>query len=272
MRGYNRKGGPKRVAFKIDIQKAYDTVSWSFLKRTLEGFGFHNNMVNWIMQCVTTAAFTLNVNGEKLGSGLLPNNSKSILFFWSLNKDEKEAIKSMLPFGTDKLPVKYLEVPLNAKRLGLIAAVLESIHVYWASVFLLPKTVIKDINRILESFLWNQTKNSNGKAKIAWSQLRGKSIWEITIDNDDSWGWKNLLRIIGPLCQFITYRDLYDERLHSDLKVCDLIENGEWMWPADWVDKFPMITTIPMINASTGDKVVWKTKNGKEVDFFYRRC
>ncbi|GKC28854.1 RNA-directed DNA polymerase, eukaryota, reverse transcriptase zinc-binding domain protein, partial [Tanacetum coccineum] len=67
MKGYNRKGGPKRVAFKIDLQKAYDTVSWKFLKKTLDEFGFHEKMVHWIMQCVTTAGFILNVNGERIG-------------------------------------------------------------------------------------------------------------------------------------------------------------------------------------------------------------
>ncbi|GJW24027.1 RNA-directed DNA polymerase, eukaryota, reverse transcriptase zinc-binding domain protein [Tanacetum coccineum] len=67
MRGYNRKGGPKRVDFKIDIYKAYDTVNWEFLKKVLKGFGFHEKMVIWIMQCVTTVTFTLNVNGDRIG-------------------------------------------------------------------------------------------------------------------------------------------------------------------------------------------------------------
>ncbi|GKC60779.1 RNA-directed DNA polymerase, eukaryota, reverse transcriptase zinc-binding domain protein, partial [Tanacetum coccineum] len=34
--GYNRKSEGKRVAFKIDIQKAYDTVSWNFLEEALK--------------------------------------------------------------------------------------------------------------------------------------------------------------------------------------------------------------------------------------------
>ncbi|GJV73948.1 RNA-directed DNA polymerase, eukaryota, reverse transcriptase zinc-binding domain protein [Tanacetum coccineum] len=66
MRGYNRKGGQK-ISFKIDLQKAYDTVNWEFLKSTLVGFGFHERMIQWIMQCVTTIAFTLNVNGVRIG-------------------------------------------------------------------------------------------------------------------------------------------------------------------------------------------------------------
>ncbi|GJR40727.1 hypothetical protein Tco_1216411, partial [Tanacetum coccineum] len=53
MKGYNRKNGSHRVSFKIDTQKAYDTVNWSFLKMILEEFSFHRKMVQWIMQCVT---------------------------------------------------------------------------------------------------------------------------------------------------------------------------------------------------------------------------
>ncbi|GKC97045.1 RNA-directed DNA polymerase, eukaryota, reverse transcriptase zinc-binding domain protein [Tanacetum coccineum] len=31
LKGYDRKEGPKRIAMKIDIQNAYDTVNWQFL-------------------------------------------------------------------------------------------------------------------------------------------------------------------------------------------------------------------------------------------------
>ena len=61
-KGYDRKEGPKRVAMKIDIQKAYDTVNWEFLENILKGFGFHEKMVGWIMCCVTTTSFSICVN------------------------------------------------------------------------------------------------------------------------------------------------------------------------------------------------------------------
>ncbi|GJT83580.1 RNA-directed DNA polymerase, eukaryota, reverse transcriptase zinc-binding domain protein [Tanacetum coccineum] len=44
LKGYNMKNGPKRCALKIDLQKAYDTMSWSFLKTVLKRFGFHEVM------------------------------------------------------------------------------------------------------------------------------------------------------------------------------------------------------------------------------------
>ncbi|GKD87001.1 RNA-directed DNA polymerase, eukaryota, reverse transcriptase zinc-binding domain protein [Tanacetum coccineum] len=43
-RGYNRKHNIKKVSFKIDLQKAYDTISWDFLKEIIVMFGFHEKM------------------------------------------------------------------------------------------------------------------------------------------------------------------------------------------------------------------------------------
>ncbi|GJV95444.1 putative RNA-directed DNA polymerase, eukaryota, reverse transcriptase zinc-binding domain protein [Tanacetum coccineum] len=41
MHNYHLDRGPPRCAFKVDIQKAYDTVDWGFLHEVLIGFGFH---------------------------------------------------------------------------------------------------------------------------------------------------------------------------------------------------------------------------------------
>lgn len=68
MNGYNwKKKRVKRCAFKVDIQKAYDTVSWDFLKFSLEQFGFHSKMVHWILVCLSSASFSINVNGNSFG-------------------------------------------------------------------------------------------------------------------------------------------------------------------------------------------------------------
>ncbi|GJV89903.1 hypothetical protein Tco_1533841 [Tanacetum coccineum] len=63
LKNYPTTRGPPRCAFKVDIQKAYDTVDWSFLRAILCYFGFHTVMVDWIMKCVSTASFSINVNG-----------------------------------------------------------------------------------------------------------------------------------------------------------------------------------------------------------------
>ncbi|XP_022024397.1 uncharacterized protein LOC110924709 [Helianthus annuus] len=67
MHNYHRNVGPPKCAFKVDIQKAYDTVDWKFLEHSLIGFGFHHTMVHWIMLCVSTTTFSICVNGEVHG-------------------------------------------------------------------------------------------------------------------------------------------------------------------------------------------------------------
>ncbi|GJV18107.1 hypothetical protein Tco_1363430 [Tanacetum coccineum] len=51
-KGLSNELGPPRYAFKVDIQKAYDTVDWDFLRGVLTGFGFHARMIGWIMECL----------------------------------------------------------------------------------------------------------------------------------------------------------------------------------------------------------------------------
>ena len=67
VKGYHRNRGYPRCALKVDIQKAYDTVNWDFLRSILGQFGFHPVMIRWIMKCVESSSFTLSINGEYHG-------------------------------------------------------------------------------------------------------------------------------------------------------------------------------------------------------------
>ncbi|GJV63740.1 RNA-directed DNA polymerase, eukaryota, reverse transcriptase zinc-binding domain protein [Tanacetum coccineum] len=134
LKGYNRKSGSRRCAMKIDLQKAYDTISWDFIKDVLSTVGFHDTMINWIMTCITTTKFSICVNGEIKGiikvvkksmdefssvSGLFSNLNKSTIFFGNVIEEEKTNILQILPFKCGVLSMKYLGVPLLAKRLGV---------------------------------------------------------------------------------------------------------------------------------------------------------
>ncbi|GKD69105.1 protein LAZ1 [Tanacetum coccineum] len=67
MHNYHRDRGPPRCAFKIDIQKAYDTVDWRFLANILKCLGFHPTMIKWIMTCIKSSSFSVSLNGDILG-------------------------------------------------------------------------------------------------------------------------------------------------------------------------------------------------------------
>ncbi|KAL2235315.1 UNVERIFIED_CONTAM: hypothetical protein Sindi_1263700 [Sesamum indicum] len=64
---YNQVRLPPRCTLKVDIRKAYDTVEWDFLLAVLQLFGFPQTFTRWIEECVTTAAFSIGLNGNPHG-------------------------------------------------------------------------------------------------------------------------------------------------------------------------------------------------------------
>ena len=54
----------KAMFIKLDMAKAYDRVSWEFLQKILLTFGFAVEWVEWVLSCVTSASFSVLINGE----------------------------------------------------------------------------------------------------------------------------------------------------------------------------------------------------------------
>ena len=67
MKGYHKSTGPARCAMKVDLMKAYDSVRWDFVDAMLIKMGFPRTVIDWIMVCVTSCQFSINVNGELAG-------------------------------------------------------------------------------------------------------------------------------------------------------------------------------------------------------------
>ena len=135
-------------------------------------------------------------------SGLSPNSDKSHLFTCGVAESIKGHMLDILGYREGVLPIRYLGVPLissrlkksdcsalvermvtrvrswtcrvlsYAGRLQLVNSVLFAIQVYWSSMFMLPKGVVKQVEeQILRSFLWKGSELSNSGAKVAWETL-----------------------------------------------------------------------------------------------------
>ncbi|GKD89732.1 putative RNA-directed DNA polymerase, eukaryota, reverse transcriptase zinc-binding domain protein, partial [Tanacetum coccineum] len=392
MHNYHLDRGPARCAFKVDIQKAYDTVDWLFLKDILTGFGFHHRMIGWIMECVTTTSFSLSINGCSHGffkgmrglhqgftyhrycsqlniinlcfaddlflfahgdensarvimdsleefknaSGLTPSLPKSTAYFCNVLNYVKIRILSILPFEEGTLPVKHLGVPLVPSRLvyrdcselmerikirindwknkslsfagraQLIRSVLGSMHVYWASVFILPSSLMHDLEQAIRGFLWCQCEMKRGKAKVAWEVVcfpkkEGglgirRSFWDIPLRGNMSWGWRKILQVrhlvrpyiwsrIGdgnntfawfdnwieasPLSNLISNRDIYRAGLRLNARMSDVIMAGSWAWPNEWLVKYPPLANmvVPTLT-NTADHLTWLNRQNVDVGFF----
>ncbi|GJW00473.1 RNA-directed DNA polymerase, eukaryota, reverse transcriptase zinc-binding domain protein [Tanacetum coccineum] len=366
LRGYDRKHGAKRCAMKIDIQKAYDTVNWQFLKDVLFKVGFHEGeeadnsfkyhhgckelrlthlcFADDLLMLCNADAGSLKVIKKSLDdfskvSGLFPNHSKNTIFFGSIMEENKQELLDIMPFKCGKFPMKYLGVPLLAKSLSVkdcksLIDNVESRIKCWKNKLLSYAGRIQFIASVLES--------AKGKAKVAWStmckpkdqgglgfkslhkwnevllvsqlwkiidrkeslwvnwvntvKLKSTSIWEIESSTSDSWGWKNILLIrdkikpfvwykigngkdtsmwhdkwcnIGPLDRFISNIDVYNAKLDNEARVADLIQDGVWKWPNEWIELFPELLQIltPCLDSQKKDTVWWVNLDKEEVRF-----
>lgn len=64
VKGYSRKGISTRCMVNVDMKKAYDSLEWNFLEQILYKLKFPAIMIKWIMQCVTTVSYSVQVNGK----------------------------------------------------------------------------------------------------------------------------------------------------------------------------------------------------------------
>ncbi|XP_060974630.1 uncharacterized protein LOC133039721 [Cannabis sativa] len=60
------KGREGFVGLKLDMSKAYDRIEWSFLRRTMEAFGFDSRFIQLVMKCISSVSFSILLNGGPL--------------------------------------------------------------------------------------------------------------------------------------------------------------------------------------------------------------
>jgi hypothetical protein len=63
----HKKAYGGNIALKIDIKKAFDTVSWRFLIHVLRCFRFNQIFCDWILTILHSARISININGKAMG-------------------------------------------------------------------------------------------------------------------------------------------------------------------------------------------------------------
>lgn len=64
----NKTGKKGFMVVKVDLEKAYDQVSWPFMRRLLEEIGFSHELISLIMFTITSATMTIIWNGQRMPS------------------------------------------------------------------------------------------------------------------------------------------------------------------------------------------------------------
>lgn len=225
------------------------------------------------------------------------------MFFCKVSRDNQNLIKDIMGFQQGELPVKYLGVPLIsttlfhadclpliekinlrlmewqnkwlsfAGRLKLAISVLSSMQVYRASVFILPVSVSKEIEKLIRNFLWGGADMAKGKAKVAWKDvclpksegglgikplflwnktLMAFHLWSVVVNRQSLWvKWIHTYRLKGRSFwevkvpwdaswswkKILWLRDDFRPFIHS--KVGD--GKSTWFWYDIWTDAGPLV-------------------------------
>ena len=59
---FKKKGKGGVMAIKLDLEKTYDRLEWSFIRDTLNPYKFLSHLVSLIMSCVSTSSVSILVN------------------------------------------------------------------------------------------------------------------------------------------------------------------------------------------------------------------
>ena len=67
VKNYHKDTVTPRCLMKIDISKAFDSVQWDFVLKSLSVLGFPEKYIHWIKLCITSPSFSVQVNGDLAG-------------------------------------------------------------------------------------------------------------------------------------------------------------------------------------------------------------
>lgn len=67
VKGYHKENISPRCVMNIDISKAFDSVQWEFVLKSLRTWGFPEKFIHWIKLCITSPWFSVQVNGDLAG-------------------------------------------------------------------------------------------------------------------------------------------------------------------------------------------------------------
>ncbi|KAI3797687.1 hypothetical protein L1987_32950 [Smallanthus sonchifolius] len=126
-------------------------------------------------------------------------------------------------------------------------------------------------------------------------RIRDRNFWDIPLRNV-TWSWRKLLTIrpivqhhiwtkLGdgtltsawfdkwdefcPLSSFITPRVIANAGFRMTSKVADMCDHGMWVWPNEWVNRYPVLQNMHniVLNPLSKDRLVWRSRSGKETEY-----
>ncbi|GKB88076.1 RNA-directed DNA polymerase, eukaryota, reverse transcriptase zinc-binding domain protein [Tanacetum coccineum] len=165
-----KKQKKKLLIFKVDFEKAFDSISWNYLIHILDSFGFGNK---WQGDHLSPFFFILVMEGlHNAFEEAVGNDDVDHLRRIGMLKDKDNIIRCDIPFN-------YLGLPIGSNMKSIASWKTLS----WVSTiyrfFSAPESVLQDLKEIRAKFFWGGNKDEN---KMAWVK------WPIILNSFDKGG------------------------------------------------------------------------------------
>ncbi|GKA37936.1 putative RNA-directed DNA polymerase, eukaryota, reverse transcriptase zinc-binding domain protein [Tanacetum coccineum] len=198
-----KKRKKKMMLFKVDFEKAFDSVSWRFLDHVLEKLGFGVKWHGWIKAGLVSAQTSILLNGSptsefSLKRGLRQGDPLSPFLFIIVMEGLHIALRDGLAANMfrgvkvgspgsnmgriinwkvlidrfkDRLSGWKANLLFIGGRLTLIKSVIGSLGIYYLSIFKAPEAVIKALESLRALFFWGAFEDKKKLAWIKWSNI-----------------------------------------------------------------------------------------------------
>ncbi|XP_062118784.1 uncharacterized protein LOC133832460 [Humulus lupulus] len=143
--------------------------------------------------------------------GLSINTSKSHIFFGGVNATDKRIIDREIQLSEGTFPLNYLGDPMRPTK-WKHEDFLFGLRNYWMSIFVLPRSVVKEVEKLCHEFLWGITGNRSKIHIVSWQKekhdllwvkwinsiyLKGSNFWNYKLKPDCNWNRRKLCHMRG---------------------------------------------------------------------------
>eukprot|EP00253_Pinus_taeda_P017944 PITA_17944 len=283
------------MLLKIDLSKAFDSLSWVYIQKILNAFSFDPAWIRWVFSLLSSSFFSALINGipsptfrpsrgirkhafSKLSFRTSPKLQKPILivssqnFFFNTPVPTQNAIAHILGFTIASLPSKCLRAPLMASSLKhsswkVLVERLEARLLLWThkafnmvSRLVLIKVVLHSMPLYIFSILaapkWVLKEIKKLQRNFLWGNSSPNRKWALV-----KWDKVCLPKKAGG----IGLRDLGHRNAVMGAKIWwRWLSNPNTPWASLWTAKYannnPLEEIIRISEASSGS-VIWNSAN-----------